>query len=141
LFRLTTVILGANTLIQAALPEIFKNTPQDFFDRINKQLSEHAALTVARIEKAPGLTVRSPKGAMYCMVGIDVKRFSESTNGAIHDDITFAQALLREESVVVLPGQCFRSPNYFRIVFCPSIDKLEDAYKRIAEFCTRKLGL
>ncbi len=138
--RLTTVILGANTLIQAALPEIFKSTPSDFFDKINKQLSEHASLTVSKLEKVDGLSISAPQGAMYCMVGIDAKRFSDKTNGQIHDDLSFAQFLLREESVVVLPGQCFRAPNFFRIVYCPSVEKLEEAYNRIANFCKRKLN-
>lgn len=32
------------------------------------------------------------------------------------DDVAFAQQLLEEESVFVLPGACFGKPNYFRIV-------------------------
>ena len=37
----------------------------------------------------------------------------------------------------VLPGQCFGKPNYFRIVTCPPLPKLAEAYDRIAAFCER----
>ena len=49
----------------------------------------------------------------------------------------FAQQLLEEESVFVLPGQCFGTPNYFRIVTCPPVAKLGEAFDRIAAFCER----
>jgi tyrosine aminotransferase len=53
------------------------------------------------------------------MVGIDVEKFED-----IGSDLEFSQKLLREQSVFVLPGQIFRAPNFFRIVFCPPPDKL-----------------
>ena len=45
--------------------------------------------------------------------------------------------LLAEESVFVLPGQCFFMPNYFRVVFVAPVEKLEVAAARISEFCAR----
>jgi hypothetical protein len=34
-------------------------------------------------------------------------------------------------------AQCFKYPNYFRIVYTAPKDKLEIAYDRIAEFCNK----
>ena len=39
---------------------------------------------------------------MYMMVGVELTRLS-----GIGDDVEFAKLLLAEESVEVLPGQCF----------------------------------
>ena len=71
---------------------------------------------------------------MYVMIGIDVDRFD-----GVADDIEFSQKLLREQSVFVLPGQCFRAPNFFRIVFCATPAMLTEAAARIAEFCAAHL--
>lgn len=38
LANLSTRILGSNTLIQGALPEILENTPQTFFDGLVETL-------------------------------------------------------------------------------------------------------
>lgn len=53
------------------------------------------------------------------------------------DDIDFAKRLIEEESVVVLPGQCFTLANYFRIVVAPPPTVLREAFARIADFCHR----
>ena len=50
---------------------------------------------------------------------------------------SFSRGTQEEESVFVLPGQCFGKPNYFRIVTCPPLPKLAEAYDRIAAFCER----
>jgi tyrosine aminotransferase len=56
------------------------------------------------------------------------------------DDLDFVEKLVQEESVLCLPGQCFRCPGpYLRIVFSSPIDKLGDAYERIKAFCLRHL--
>lgn len=141
ILRLTTLILGANSLVQASIPQILEKTPESFYKELNSVLQKQAFYSMERIEKIPGLDIIRPQGAMYVMVRIDAKRFSEATNGEIADDVEFCKALLKEESLVVLPGQCFRMKNFFRIVFCPPIDKLEQAYDRLDQFCKRKLGL
>lgn len=134
LARLATLILGPNTLVQGALPTILKETPQSFYDDLNGKLKENADYTYERISKIKGLRVIRPGGAMYCMVGIDVDRFGAD----ITDDVSFSRILLQEESVFVLPGQCFRMPNFFRIVICPPKDKLQEAYDRLEQFCQRR---
>lgn len=79
-----------------------------------------------------GLTVVRPQGAMYCMVSFDVAEFPSFTT-----DVEFAQALLRDQQVFVLPGSCFMMPFYFRVVLCAPADVLADAARRIVAFCTQ----
>ncbi|CAH0520719.1 unnamed protein product [Peronospora belbahrii] len=55
----------------------------------------------------------------------------------IKDDLDLTQKLLDEESVFVLPGQCFGIANYFRIVFSAPHEVLADAFIRLAKFCYR----
>ena len=142
LIKLTQVIIGANTLIQSTLPALLtpnkangdaaemKQHNKDYVGRLEK----HALLTCERLEQIDGLRVVRPGGAMYVMVGVDVDRFE-----GISNDLEFAQQLLTEECVFVIPGSCFRMDNFFRVVFSAPIDKLEEAYSRIAAFCAKRL--
>lgn len=74
--RLTTLILGANTLVQGALEDILFKTPKSYYENLIKTLKEHAEFCAQEIQKIPGLFVVVPKGAMYLMVN----RFNSSTN-------------------------------------------------------------
>ncbi|KAJ3165191.1 hypothetical protein HDU88_004272 [Geranomyces variabilis] len=132
LLNLTQLILGPNSIIQAALPEILK-APQSFYDQTMAQLEKNAAVSRELLAGIPGLNPVFPQGAMYLMLGIDLTVFP-----SIADDVAFVEKLAEEESVLCLPGKCFRTPGSFiRIVFTPPIEKLESAYNRIREFAAR----
>jgi len=131
---LSQLILGANTLIQAAIPDILQDTKQSFYDEYNKTLELHAMFLVKRLQPIPGLKVVVPQGAMYFMVEIEIEKFTD-----IKDDEDFAQKLLSEELVFVLPGACFQAPNFFRVVTCAPQKMLSDACDRIAAFCARHI--
>lgn len=71
-----------------------------------------------------------PDGAMYMMIGIDIDNFPEFNN-----ELEFVQALVREQSVFCLPGECFEYPNYIRIVLTVPESMIWEASIRIAAFC------
>lgn len=73
-----------------------------------------------------------PDGAMYMMIGIDIDHFPEFSN-----DLEFVQALVKEESVFCLPGECFEYPNYFRIVLTVPEDLIWESCIRMVDFCER----
>ncbi|KAG0009515.1 hypothetical protein BGZ81_003352 [Podila clonocystis] len=129
---LSQLILGSNSLIQAALPEILNSTDPSFYHDTRVQLEANAKLSTDILSKVPGLKVIVPQGAMYVMISINVAEFKDIPN-----DIIFTEKLLGEESVMCLPGSVFQCPNFIRIVFTSPPEVLEDAYKRMAEFCAR----
>uniref|UniRef100_A0A182Q5B3 Tyrosine aminotransferase n=1 Tax=Anopheles farauti TaxID=69004 RepID=A0A182Q5B3_9DIPT len=130
LANLSVRILGSNTLVQRALPAILDNTPNDFFDDLVAVLHRHAELAYKSIKQIRGLNPIMPGGAMYMMVGIDVEHFPEFTT-----DLSFVEALVHEQSVFCLPGQCFEYPNYFRLVLTVPEEMIVEAVKRLEEFC------
>jgi len=132
---LTTLIIGACTLIQGAIPALLFETPQSYYDSVIHELQQNAAFTVERLASIPTLKAVTPRGAMYCMVAVDIAKYKPESG--IVDDITFAEKLLREEGVSVLPGQCFRMHNYVRLVICAPVPTLKIAYDRLDEFCKR----
>ena len=66
--RLAMKILGPNTLVQAALPDMLRNTPPSFFQRNLRILEESAKLCYSGLKDVPGLHPVMPAASMYMMV-------------------------------------------------------------------------
>jgi tyrosine aminotransferase len=67
LVNLSQLTLGANSLIQAAIPEILA-APKSFHVDTMTQLEMNANLSRELLTGIPGLTPVFPQGAMYLMV-------------------------------------------------------------------------
>ncbi|KAK7483042.1 hypothetical protein BaRGS_00025705 [Batillaria attramentaria] len=130
LASLSQRILGPNTLIQAALPDILKNTPPEFFHNTIQYIQQNAELFYKRFTKIPGLKPVMPQGAMYMMVGVDMPSFPE-----FKSDVQFTEKMVTEQSVFCLPASCFQYPGYFRVVLTVPAGKVNEACDRIEEFC------
>jgi tyrosine aminotransferase len=126
------LIIGANSLVQAAVPAILNSDPK-FHQENMAQLERNATRSVELLKGIPGIRCVAPQGAMYLMLEINISEFK-----GISNDLDFVEKLAEEEAVLCLPGQCFRCPTPFvRIVFSSPIEVLEKAYIRIREFCAR----
>jgi aminotransferase len=77
-----------------------------------------------------GLRCFEPRGAFYC--------FPNVTSTGLTDD-QFAERLLLEEKVVVVPGGAFgeRGRGHVRACYATSLEKIEEACDRIARFIER----
>ncbi|KAJ2833932.1 hypothetical protein GGI24_000621 [Coemansia furcata] len=132
LVALSTLINGPCALIQAAIPKIFAEVPDTYLPELNRQLESNARILESEINSIPGLNVITPQGAMYVMVKIDLDAFTGITS-----DADFCHKLKWEESVEILPGECFSYPGTVRLVITPPHDILRAASSRIAAFCQR----
>ena len=132
---LTQLIVGANSLIQAAIPRVL--TPRgneqvsldNFKERYMAILSNNAKLCVELAKDCPELDVVEAKGAMYTMIHINIGGLDN-----IIDDADFCRQLLLEENMFILPGICFGVSNYVRLVICPSSDTIREAFQRLISF-------
>mmetsp|Transcript_92989 Transcript_92989/g.259936 ORF Transcript_92989/g.259936 Transcript_92989/m.259936 type:complete len:466 (+) Transcript_92989:118-1515(+) len=135
LLKLCQVSLGPSAPLQAALPDILKTTSASWYAGVLRALKESADCCVRRCSSIVGLEVASePQGAMYFMVRLQ----EGALQGIGTDDVAFARQVLQEESVAVLPGQCFNAPGFFRVVFAAPPEVLEEAFDRIEAFCRRR---
>jgi aminotransferase len=77
-----------------------------------------------------GLLCFEPRGAFYC--------FPNITSTGL-DDEQFAERLLLEEKVVVVPGSAFgeRGRGHVRACYAASLEQIEEACDRIARFVGR----
>lgn len=153
--NVTGRILGPNSTVQYALPEILRNTPQNFFDdtmiriavRILKAsflklkarifFQRHASIAYINFMKIPGLKPILPKGAMYMMIKIELEKFPEYSSCQ-----DFTEGLIQEQSVLLFPsGPCFNFPGFMRIVLTVTEEMIIEACERIKEFSERHIQL
>ena len=124
--RLCNQRLSVNWEMQRAYIAAIKG-PHDHIKEFNAELKKRRDLLVRRCNEIDGLSVASPKGAFYAFVKVE---------GPWKTDREFVYELLNT-GVVVVPGSGF-SPNldgkYFRMVFLPTLDKLDEAFNRIEKF-------
>ncbi|NLV48435.1 MAG: aminotransferase class I/II-fold pyridoxal phosphate-dependent enzyme, partial [Clostridiaceae bacterium] len=77
-----------------------------------------------------GLSFIEPQGAFYLFINI-------SQTGLTSE--SFANGLLNEEKVVVVPGRAFgsTSASYVRLSYATSMDQLREGMARIARYVKR----
>lgn len=127
--RLTQIILGANTIVQALLPSMLLDTPKEYYVALNHTLEVQSLFLYNEINRIPGLQAIEPQACMYLMVRIDVEKFPNFS-----DDVEFSKGLLQEQMLFVLPGSCFLADNFIRLVTCAPKHILEDAIARLRKF-------
>eukprot|EP00922_Rhytidocystis_sp_ex-Travisia-forbesii_P002419 GHVS01003549.1.p1 GENE.GHVS01003549.1~~GHVS01003549.1.p1 ORF type:complete len:455 (+),score=53.46 GHVS01003549.1:27-1391(+) len=132
LVTLSQLTLGPSSILQAVLPELLLLTPPEYYEETMVKLEEHAQVVCHQLKGVAGLEVIAPQGAMYAMVRVDVASMG------FDSDVAFAAALIEEQGVFVLPGQCFKLPGFIRLVTTAPIDKLTEAMSRIRVFCEKR---
>jgi aspartate/methionine/tyrosine aminotransferase len=100
------------------------NGPRDEIDAISEAFRRRRALVYEGLNKIPGLRCNHPEGAFYTFPNI---------TGTGLDSRAYADYLLREADVAVLPGTSFGEygEGYIRISFANSEENLQEALKRI----------
>ena len=68
LSNLAMKLMGPCTLVQAALPHMLKNTPQEFHDRNMANARKSAEIVFKGLKGVSGLVPLMPAGSMYMMV-------------------------------------------------------------------------
>jgi tyrosine aminotransferase len=129
LISLTQLTLGANSLIQSAIPELL-SLPDSFYSETLEQLQENATLASEMLSNTPGIKIVFPQGAMYLLLQLNLATLR------VKSELDFVESLVSCQSVLVLPGSCFRCDGpWVRIVFTVHKADLKIACERIVEFC------
>lgn len=96
-----------------------------------------ARLTSRLLSEIPGLRFPTPTGAFYAFCDVSAHFGKTSAGGRLIDSPTaFADALLEEQQVAVIPGEDFGGDgrNCLRISFACSETQIERGMERLAKF-------
>jgi aspartate aminotransferase len=109
--------------------------PQDFLDGWRAAFRARRDLVCAALAAVPGIDCPVPDGAFYVFPSVAGCLGRVSAGGrALADDFAFAEALLEETGVAVVPGTAFGAPGHIRISFAAGEDLLREGCARIAGF-------
>ena len=121
-------VMSAPTVSQFAALEALK-TGEPYVKEMLIEYDRRRKLIVGGLNEM-GLATFEPKGAFYAF---------PSVHNTGMDDEAFADALLKEEHVAVVPGRSFgeAGKNFLRCSYATSYDKIEIALERIRKFLKR----
>ncbi len=113
------------------------NGPQEFLKTNNLKFKQRRNLVVDMLNAATGIKCPNPEGAFYVYPSISELIGKTTVKGiTITDDETFATTLLEDKGVAVVFGAAFGLSHNFRISYATSEENLEEACKRIQDFCS-----
>lgn len=112
------------------------NSDQACVAEMNKAYKQRHDFLVAGLNKLPGVSCNAGAGTFYAFANV---------TGAMKalgmaDDSAFAEYLLMQAGVAVVPGSGFGAPGHMRLSFACSLKTLEDALARMAAALTNPLA-
>jgi aminotransferase len=121
-------IMSAPTTAQDAAIEALTNG-NGYVDEMVAEYDRRRRLILAGLNHL-GLTTFEPRGAFYAFPNISASSM---------DDEAFAEALLREEHVAVVPGNAFGpgGAGFVRACYATAYEKIEEALHRMEKFMNR----
>lgn len=119
-----------NTIAQYATIAAL-NGPEETLNEMVNAFKERRDFMVEKINSIENLSCLKPQGAFYVMVNIS-KLIGKTINGkAINHSVDFADYLLDDAKVAVVPGIGFGNDNYIRLSYATSLDNIKEGLNRI----------
>jgi aspartate aminotransferase len=115
-----------SSISQAAAVEALTGH-DDEVERMHEEYTRRRAWLVPAINGLDGFCCSNPDGAFYIFP--EVKQFFG--RGGIVDSQTFANYLLDEARVAVVPGSAFGNDDYVRISYATSMERIQEGVKRL----------
>ncbi len=122
---------GPCSVSQKAAEEAWRGS-QACVEEMRQAFERRRNLLVSLLREIPGLEVNVPDGAFYLFP--KCSSFFGKTDGTkvIKTSTDLAMFLLERGHVAVVGGDAFGAPEYFRLSYATSEEKIEEAAKRMA---------
>ncbi len=108
---------------EAALAAITKEDSS--IEEMKKEFEKRRDYMTKRIEAIDKISCVKPEGAFYCFV--DVSEVNKNT-------LEFADKLLDDVKVAVVPGEGFGAPGFIRLSFATSMENIKEGLDRIEKW-------
>ena len=116
------------SIAQKAAVEALRG-PQDSVDTMLAEYRRRRDFVVERLRAIPGVKLTMPKGAFYAYPNI-----SCAFRDGMNNPMAFAERLLQEAHVAVVPGEAFGTNDHVRISYATSMEELARGLDRIEQF-------
>ena len=117
---------NATTFVQYAAVVALQGQADAELDNMIKTFARRRELLCKLLKDIPQISFIEPKGAFYVMCNI-------AKTGKTAAD--FAQELLEQKLLTVIPCESFGAPEYVRLSYACSEDQITESIKRLKEFC------
>jgi aspartate aminotransferase len=117
------------SISQKAAVEALKG-PQDSVPKMLAEYRKRRDFVVPRLRRIPGVECSMPAGAFYAYPNLR----GALDRGGIKTPLEFADRLLKEAYVAVVPGEAFGTDDHVRISYATSMKELERGLDRIHKF-------
>jgi aspartate aminotransferase len=117
------------SIAQKAAVEALRG-PQDSVPAMLAEYRKRRDFVIGRLREIPGVSIVVPKGAFYAYPNISVAY----GGGKVKNSLEFAEKLLGEAHVAVVPGEAFGTADHVRISYATSMHELERGLDRLHRF-------
>ena len=111
--------------------------PQESTVVMSEEFAKRRDYLVQRIKAITSLKYVRPQGAFYCFVDISKLLGSKINDSLIEGSVAFAELLLSDQYVAVVPGKAFGDDNFIRLSYAVSMEQLEKGMDRIEKFINK----
>lgn len=125
-----------NTVAQYASIEGLKGD-QTSVEKMRNAFDERRKYMVDRINQINDLSCITPKGAFYVMMNISKWLGKEVKGHVIKNSIDFAEILLENAKVAIVPGLAFGADEFMRLSYATSLENIKEGLDRIDNFLNR----
>jgi aspartate aminotransferase len=116
------------SIAQKAAVEALRG-PQDSVGVMLAEYAKRRDFVVNRLRAIPGVKCAEPRGAFYAYPNIAV-----GFKNGISSSVQFAEKLLAQAAVAVVPGEAFGTDQHVRISYATSMHELERGLERLHRF-------
>jgi len=103
-------------------------------EKMRQQFERRGKYMAQRLNSIEGVECSEPTGAFYCFPDVS-SHYGRNINGAkITGSMDFAQALLEQANVAVVPGLPFGCDNNVRLSFACSLEQITKGLDRLEEW-------
>ncbi len=136
--KVQSQVSSAPCSIAQAAATVALNGPQEDVEIFRRAYEARRDLIVDSVAEIPSLKLAPPGGAFYAFIDCAAFIGSSSPGGkTIKTDVDFAEVLLHEAHVAVVPGSAYGMSPYFRISTASSETLLASAMERISIFLSK----
>jgi aspartate aminotransferase len=130
--RVQSQSLGSSSSISQAAAAAALTGPQEFLTKRAAAFQERRDRVISMLNWVPGLACRRPEGAFYLFIGCSELLGRKTSEGKVlRSDADVAEFFVEQARVMVVHGGAYGLSPHFRISIATSMERLEEACRRI----------